>query len=454
MTTPVSWDGEYKQLGSTLVGCNSFQNEKSKTTSLKSRRSPKLMADQMQWANALSTHHSLEAAVTDVVQRAVSSLTAPADLGLVFISSAFTSEYSRLLPLLAEKLSVRVLIGCSGGGVIGTTVNGETQELEAEPAISLTLAHLPGVEIQVFHVVAEELPDLDSSPDAWLDLVGVPPSPTPQFILLSSSFASGINDLLQGLDFAYPGSVIVGGQASGGGMGGRVALFCKDDYGDLGQSLYREGTIGIALTGNIVLETIVAQGCRPIGKPLQVTKADRNIILELDEQVPLVVLRDLIASLSEDERTLAQHSLFVGVAMDEFKLALQQGDFLIRGILGVDPTAGAIAIGDRVRPGQRLQFHLRDAEASAEDLELLLQSYQDQRNSEPSAVAALMFACLGRGEGLYGKPNFDSELFRRYLSDIPVGGFFCGGEIGPVGGRTFLHAYTSAFGICRQNQQL
>ncbi|MEH2072412.1 MAG: FIST N-terminal domain-containing protein [Nostoc sp.] len=407
---------------------------------------------QMQWANALSTHHSLEAAVADVVQRAVSSLTVPADLGLVFISSAFTSEYSRLLPLLAEKLSVPVLIGCSGGGVIGTTVKGETQELEAEPAISLTLAHLPGVKVQVFHVVAEELPDLDSPPDAWLDLVGLPSSPTPQFILLSSSFASGINDLLQGLDFAYPGSVIVGGQASGGGMGGRVALFCKDDRSDLGQSLYREGTIGIALTGNIVLETIVAQGCRPIGKPLQVTKADRNIIIELDEQVPLIVLRDLIASLSEEERTLAQHSLFVGVAMDEFKLALQQGDFLIRGILGVDPTAGAIAIGDRVRPGQRLQFHLRDAQASAQDLELLLQSYQHQRDAEPSAVAALMFACVGRGEGLYGKPNFDSELFRQYLKDIPVGGFFCGGEIGPVGGRTFLHAYTSAFGICRQNQ--
>ncbi|MCC5653097.1 FIST C-terminal domain-containing protein [Nostoc sp. XA013] len=410
------------------------------------------MADQMQWANALSTRHSLEAAVTDVVERAVSSLTAPADLGLVFISSAFASEYSRLLPLLTEKLSVPVLIGCSGGGVIGTTVSGETQELEAEPAISLTLAHLPGVKVQVFHVVAEELPDLDSSPDAWVDLIGVPASPTPQFILLSSSFASGINDLLQGLDFAYPGSVIVGGQASGGGMGGRVALFCNDTEGEKCQSLYREGTVGIALTGNIVLETIVAQGCRPIGKPLQVTKADRNIILELDEQVPLVVLRDLIASLSEQERTLAQHSLFVGVAMDEFKLALQQGDFLIRGILGVDPAAGAIAIGDRVRPGQRLQFHLRDAQASAEDLELLLQSYQTQRESEPSAVAALMFACLGRGEGLYGKPNFDSELFRRYLSDIPVGGFFCGGEIGPVAGRTFLHAYTSAFGICRQIQ--
>ncbi len=326
--------------------------------------------------------------------------------------------------------------------MIGTTTGGQTQELEAEAALSLTLAHLPGVDLQVFHVISEELPDLDSPPDAWIDVIGVPPSPTPQFILLGSSFSSGINDLLQGLDFAYPGSVTVGGQASAGGMSGRMALFCND-------RLYREGTVGLALSGNIVLETIVAQGCRPIGEPLQVTKAERNIILELDEQVPLVVLREVIANLSEKERMLAQHSLFVGVAMDGFKPSLQQGDFLIRGILGVDPSAGAIAIGDRVRPGQRLQFHLRDAEASAEDLEFLLQHYQNHQAAESAAAAALMFTCVGRGEGLYGKPNFDSELFRSYIKDIPVGGFFCNGEIGPVAGSTFLHGYTSVFGICR-----
>lgn len=411
------------------------------------------MADQMQWANALSTRPSLEAAVTDVVEQAVSILKVPADLGLVFISSAFASEYSRLLPLLAEKLSVRVLIGCSGGGVIGTTPAGETQELEAEPAISLTLAHLPGVNIQVFHVLAEELPDLDSSPDAWINVIGVEPSPAPQFILLSSAFSSRINDLLQGLDFAYPGSVIVGGQASAGGLGGRMSLFCHDAGGGLCQGLYREGTVGLALSGNIVLETIVAQGCRPIGQPMQVTKAERNIILEIDEKVPLIVLRDLIASLSDQERMLAQHSLFVGMAMDEFKLSLQQGDFLIRSILGVDPSAGAIAVGDIVRPGQRLQFHLRDAEASAEDLELLLERYQDQQLAEPSAVAALMFSCVGRGQGLYGKPNFDSQLFSRYLPNIPLGGFFCSGEIGPVGGSTFVHGYTTVFGICRSMEE-
>ncbi len=400
------------------------------------------MADQMQWVNALSTRPSLEAAITDVVEQAVSALTAPADLGLVFISAAFTSEYSRLLPLLMEQLSVPVLIGCSGGGIIGTSEWGEAQELETEPALGLTLAHLPGVNVHAFHVAAEELPDLDSSPDAWIDLIGVPPSPTPQFVLLSGSFSSGIGNLLQGLDFAYPGSVTVGGLSSGGSMGGRSALFYHD-------RLYREGTIGVALSGNIVLETIVAQGCRPIGKPHQVTKGDRNIILELDEQVPLIVLRDLIASLGEEQRMLAQNSLSVGMAMDEFKQELHPGDFLIRSILGVDPSAGAIAITDYVRPGQRLQFHLRDAKASAEDLEFLLMRYQEHQRTS-TGFGALMFSCVARGEGLYGQPNFDSQLFRRYLKNIPLTGFFCNGEIGPVDGSTFLHHYTSVFGICRQ----
>ena len=406
------------------------------------------MVDQMQWTNALSTRSSLEAAINDVVEQVVASLTAPADLGLVFISSAFMSEYTRLLPLLAEKLSVPVLIGCSAGGVIGRKQTGKTEEIEAEPALSLTLAHLPGVKIRPFHILAEELPDSDSSPNAWIDLVGVPPLPVPQFILLSSPFGSATNDLLQGLDFAYPGSVVVGGQASSGFMNGPVGLFCND-------KLCREGTVGIALTGNIVLDTIVSQGCRPIGQPLQVTKAERNIILELDEKVPLMVLRNLISSLSEEDRTLAQHSLFVGLAMDEFRINLHSGDFLIRNILGVDPKAGAIAISDRIRAGQRLQFHLREAEASSQDLENLLQEYQNENEntSQPSPVGALMFTCLGRGTGLYGQPNFDSQLFSRYLHDIPVGGCFCGGEIGPVSGRTFLHGYTSVFAICRSLEE-
>lgn len=418
------------------------------------RKMVKPMSNQMKWANALSTRPSLEAAVKEVVELAQQSLQASPDLGLVFISSAFTSEYTRLMPLLQERLSVPMLIGCGGGGVVGMNSQGEAQEIEGEPALSLLLGHLPGVNVKAFHIPAETLPDLDSSPDTWVELIGVSPQEQPHFILLADPFSSKVNDLIQGLDFAYPGAVKVGGLASGNPSIGGTGLFCN-------YQLYREGTVGVALSGNIVLETIVAQGCRPIGHPYRVTQGERNIVLGLEEQdgvnitsgtacqqTPLEVLRNLIQSLSEEDRMLAQHSLFVGVARDEFKQDLEHGDFLIRQLLGVDPKVGAIAIGDRVRPGQRIQFHLRDANTSAEDLELLLLRYRQQTSDTPAA--ALMFSCLGRGAGLYGHPNFDSHLFHRYMSNIPLGGFFCNGEIGPVAGSTFLHGYTSVFGICRQ----
>ncbi|WP_317134429.1 FIST C-terminal domain-containing protein [Leptolyngbya sp. 7M] len=137
------------------------------------------------------------------------------------------------------------------------------------------------------------------------------------------------------------------------------------------------------------------------------------------------------------------------MAQSAFKQQLEQGDFLIRNLLGVDPRTGAIAVGDRIRPGQRIQFHLRDATASADDLSTLLTRYRMHCTSTTSPVGALLFSCMGRGESLYEEPNFDSRLFTQHVGQISLSGFFCNGEIGPVGGTTFLHGYTSVFGICR-----
>ncbi len=403
----------------------------------------------MQWANALSTRASLEGAIKDAVDQLNQRFDATPDLGLVFISSSFTSEFPRLLPLIHELLPLPALIGCSGGGVIGMGVDDVPVEVEASPALSLTLASLPGVSVQSFHLTGDDLPDLDSPPDAWVDLLGIAPEDDPQFILMADPFSSSINDLLQGIDFAYPNAVKVGGLAGVDSFNRHSGLFCDRDY-------YTEGVVGVALSGPVVLDTIVAQGCRPIGPTYRVTQAERNIILAISDpdaddvdRPPLEVLQDLIQTLAEADRKLAQNSLFIGMAQDSFKLTFDSGDFLIRTLLGVDPKAGAIAVGDRVRPGQRVRFHLRDARTSAEDLDTLLRNYQ-QVQPGPAPAGALMFACVGRGEGLYQEANFDSGLFRHYLGAVPLSGFFCGGEIGPVGKTTFLHGFTSVFGICRQ----
>ncbi len=417
------------------------------------------MTEQIQWVNAISTRLSLEAAISDVTERIQQQLSGSPDLGFLFISSAYASEYPRLVPLIREKLPISVLIGSGGGGIVGIDEENQAQEIEGNPALSLTVAHLPEVNIQGFHISADQIPDLDSAASAWTDLTGVAPEEDPDFILLADPFFSKVNDLLEGLDFAYPNAKKVGGLASAMTMGMQTGLFYETASEET-MALVKEGIVGVALSGNIEMDAIVAQGCRPVGPQYQITQGERNVLAEVAEvngngteaaKPPLQALRELMNELSPEDQQLAQDSLFLGIARDEFKLELQQGDFLIRNLLGVDPKVGAIAVGDKLRPGQRIQFHLRDGNTSAEDLEVLLEQYQEQgKTSMP--IGALLFSCLGRGKELYGKPNFDSGLFRQYLHQLPVGGFFCNGEIGPVGKQTFLHGYTSSFAIFRKPQ--
>jgi small ligand-binding sensory domain FIST len=204
----------------------------------------------------------------------------------------------------------------------------------------------------------------------------------------------------------------------------------------------------MAMHGDIVIDPIVAQGCRPIGRSMRITRSHQNLLLELDERPTLEVLRELYDSLNERDQGLARHSLFLGVVMSEFQENPQLGDFLIRNIVGMEPKAGALAIGEILHEGQIVQFHLRDAQTSAEDLTAMLTRYT-QSQKTPKVVGALLFSCLGRGMYLYGRPDHDTDLFRSTVGNIPLGGFFCNGEIGPVGGTTYLHGYTSSFGIFR-----
>jgi small ligand-binding sensory domain FIST len=284
------------------------------------------------------------------------------------------------------------------------------------------------------------LPDLDGPPEAWERLVGVRPHDEPQFVLLADPFSGHPQALLAGLDYAFPSSPKIGGLASGAASPGMNALFLDD-------GVFSEGTVGVAMSGDVAIDTVVAQGCHPIGELMRVTGCRGNLLYELDGRPAFEVLRELFATLDERDRRLASMALFVGVLMDEFSNEPQVGDFLIRNLIGVDPSRGAVAIGESLQDGMRLRFHVRDAQTSAQDLHTMLGSYEKTPSGPVSG--ALLFSCLGRGEGLYGRPNFDTGVFREYLGDVPVGGFFCNGEIGPVSGSTFLHGYTSSFGLFR-----
>ena len=391
----------------------------------------------MKWASAISEQTPLASAVDECVATLREQLGGEAaDLAVVFVSSHYREEQDSLPQMLQEKLGYRAILGCSGGGIIG---NG--QEVEQRPAVSITAANLPDVSIVDFHLEGDNLPDLDAGPDSWEETVKVSRADDPQFVLLADPFSFPVQNLLMGLDFAFQSAAKIGGLASGGQQPGQNALF-------LGNQVHHAGAVGVALYGNISVDTVVAQGCRPVGSPMRITESRRNLLVELDGQPPMAVLRELFQKSGERDRGLMRNSLFLGVVMDEFIEEPQQGDFLIRNVVGMDERSGALAIGEILKEGQLVQFHLRDAETSAEDLTAVLERFAGD-NRENLVQGALLFSCLGRGQYLYGRPNHDTEIFQNKVGSVPLGGFFCNGEIGPVSGTTFLHGYTSSFGIFR-----
>ncbi|TMA23900.1 MAG: hypothetical protein E6J85_00845 [Deltaproteobacteria bacterium] len=385
----------------------------------------------MRWASALSQNARLEDAVVETAAtiREALSGTSP-DLVAAFVSAHHRPAYVRLGELIQRQLPGSLVLGCTAFGVIG-----DGHEVEGEPALSLTAASLPGVDLQTLRV--EELPS--GTPEELRQAFGIR-AERPHLLLLADPLTLDASELVSALDAAYPGMTKIGGLASGGASPGENRLF-------LGDEALWGGAVGVALSGNLAVDTIVAQGCRPIGRPMLVTRCEGNIAHELDGKPPLAVLRDLFETLDERDRDLFQSSLFAGVEMREERVEYHEGELLVRNLVGADSDTGALAIGAPLHNMQVVQFLLRDARTAEEDLARLLDRSK-QRGVSPRG--ALLFSCVGRGAHLFGKPDHDSDLFRAKVGPVPLGGFFCNGEIGPVGGSTFLHGYTSAFALFRE----
>lgn len=358
------------------------------------------------------------------------------DLAVVFLSEHFQSVYEEIPSLLARRLGNPLIIGCSAGGVIGGG-----REFEHQAAFSVTAAILPDVTLTPIHIASEEnLPPLTDR-GGWEKLVGAASEKTPHFLLLPDPFTFDAEAFLKGLDQIYPHSKKIGGMASAAHAPGQNALY-------LGNQVHRSGLVGVALQGNIEVDTIVAQGCRPIGVPMFITRCDGNVLQTLDGRPAMEVLEELYGSLKERDQELFRRALFLGIVMRKSQQEYRQGDFLIRNLMGADQKTGSLILGTGLDPQMVVQFHLRDAETSSEDLTRMLSRYK----SDPSFVkphGSLLFSCLGRGIHLYHQANHDSDTFRQQLGEVPLGGFFCNGEIGPVQDQTFIHGYTSSFGLFR-----
>ncbi len=389
----------------------------------------------MQWISELSN----TASFVDALAESAAALHArldgsQPDLVFAFASPHHAEHWARIPEAVSEAFSGAPVFGCSGGGIIGGG-----RELERAPALALFGAVLPGVEVRAFALSPGEIPAVDAS-ESWHGRVELDPAELSALLLVADPFSCDVPPMLAGLDRAFPDVVKIGGLASGGTQPGQTALFA-------GGQLHEDGMIGLSLGGNVVVDTLVAQGCRPVGTPMFVTRTDGHVVLELDGRPATRVLQELYEASGDRDRELMRKALFVGLATEPGREVYGAGDFLVRNILGLDAKTGALAIAAKLRQNGVVQFHVRDAETSAQDLRSLLRGYA-ARGNRPAG--ALMFSCLGRGVGLYGQPNHDSDELREQLGEVPIAGFFCNGEIGPVGGTTHMHGYTSSIALFRR----
>ncbi|HMQ25652.1 MAG TPA: FIST C-terminal domain-containing protein, partial [Acidimicrobiales bacterium] len=248
-------------------------------------------------------------------------------------------------------------------------------------------------------------------------------------LLLADPFSFPADAFARAVDETRPGPRVAGGLASAArGPGGNRLL--------LDDRRYDDGAVGVLLPAGAAATAVVSQGCRPIGDPFVVTRAEGQVVYELGGRPALTRLEEMVASLSPDERALAARGLHIGRVIDERRVEFERGDFLIRGVLGADRESGAIAIGDRAEVGATLQFQVRDADAADEDLREILAGHD--------ADAALLFTCNGRGRHLFGIDDHDATILDAAVDGGASAGMFCAGELGPVGGPNFVHGFTAS----------
>lgn len=354
------------------------------------------------------------------------------DFLAVFASGHGVDEFRDIVSRLGTTFGRARSIGCTAEGTIG-----DGKEFEEAKSLAVLAGSLPQVRIRPFHVTQ----DILESDTPLADALGVKKSDQPVFLALGDPFSVDIRRLLEGLNADFGGCPVVGGMASAGRRPGENALL-------LDGAVHQEGLVGLALTGNVSVTTVVSQGCRPIGRPYIVTKGDANVVRSLRNLRALDALKEVVSQLSSEDKALLESGFFLGRAIDEYKSQYGRGDFLIQNVMGADPDSGAIAIGGEVRVGTTVQFHVRDADSADEDLRNLLQ----KREGYASPAGALLFSCNGRGTRMWTEPGHDATALRQTYGDLPFAGFFCAGELGPVGGQNFIHGFTASIALFRPRE--
>lgn len=392
------------------------------------------------FAGALSVSPTSDAAFREVVDELKSALAGRTpDLVAAFVSHHHGSAIEDLGPRLAKALDARAVIGCTGQSIVGAT-----REVENGPALAAWAASMPDTVVRPYAVSAE------AEGETTLRFEGMPEVHDPSrasIVVLADPYTFPAAEFLEILNDKLEGVPAMGGMASGGSGPGQNLLFTHD-------GVVEGGAVGVVVEGDVEMRPVVSQACRPVGKAYVITATRDNFVLKLGGKPALEVLVEVAKGLSPDDQKLLQHGPFLGLAIDARKSTFERGDFLARGIMGLEQEDSAIVVADgTIRNGMTVQFLVRDPRTAGDDLQQLVRERAGLVR-EPSEYGALVFTCNGRGARMFGKPDHDATCVQNgFGAQVPTAGFFAAGEIGPVGGRNFLHGFTASVAVFRSRAQ-
>ncbi|HEY2997986.1 MAG TPA: FIST N-terminal domain-containing protein [Acidimicrobiales bacterium] len=373
----------------------------------------------MRFAQALSLHPEPAEATGEVVGAVLDALAEPPDLAVLVVSPHHVEAMADIAGAVRTLVRPGVLVGATAVAVVAGD-----REIEDDPAVALWAARLAAPPRPVRLTATRTAAGV-----ALSGLSGTTVAPGDALLLLADPFTLPVDAIVAALGELEPPVPVVGGLASAARGPGGNRLVLDDEVAD-------DGGVGVVLPAAVATTVVVSQGCRPVGQPMIVTRAEGDALLELAGRPAIQRLEEAVAAADPDDRARLARGLHIGIAVDEHQATFGQGDFVVRNVVGADRDAGALVVGDTVPVGTTVQFQVRDADAADDDLRSLLAGV--------SGDAALVFTCNGRGRRLFGEPDHDARAVQAAVAPGAVAGMFCAGEIGPVGARSYLHGFTAS----------
>jgi small ligand-binding sensory domain FIST len=386
-------------------------------------------------SSALSTLADTDDAVQQVCQEALDQLGGSPDLAVVFLSADHAPRSAAIAAEICARLGTDRLVGCTAESVVGVG-----REVEGQSGISLWLARLPDTAVHTMHLTFERTAE-GNAILGWPDALQDEWPPAASLLVLGEPFSFPADVLLERINEDRPGVNVIGGMASSGAAPGENRLL-------FGRRSLDQGAVAVLLSGAVRVEPVVSQGCRPIGEHFVITRAERNVIYELGGRPAVIRLHNVLTSLPTREQDMVRNGLHLGRVVSEYRERFEHGDFLIRNVMGIDRDSGALVVGDYVRVGQTVKFHIRDGQTADADLRQMLAQARDGLSRAPGG--ALLFTCNGRGTRLFPEPHHDAQTVADVFGQIPLAGLFAAGELGPVGGRNFVHGFTASIALFEQ----